>query len=80
MFNFNPTQLLLNQMQQQAMQNPMMAQALQMVQGKSSAEIEELAKNLYQSSGKDYNQFAQQAQNNPVLQQMINSVGNRYGR
>ncbi len=79
MFNFNPTQLLMMQMQQQAMQNPMMAQALQMVQGKTPQQIQELAQNLYQSTGRDYNQFAQQAQNNPILQQILNQGfnGNR---
>ncbi len=74
MMNQSPMQILLQQMQAQAMSNPQMAQALQMVQGKSPAQLQELARNLYQSSGRDYNQFTQQAQNNPQLQAMINMM------
>lgn len=46
--------------QQMFGQHPQYSQIMGMIQGKSPQEIEQYVKNLYQSQGKDINQFASQ--------------------
>lgn len=50
----NPQQLMMNMLQQQAQNNPMMSQILTLAQQGNSAELEKLARNMCQSAGKDY--------------------------
>ncbi len=57
----DPKQLLMSQMATLANVNPQMAQIMQMVQGKSGPQLQQLAQNLYASSGADYNTFQQNA-------------------
>ncbi len=47
-------------MMQAAKQNPVLAQAMQMVNGKTPAEMRELAQNLAHQHGIDINQVAHQ--------------------
>ena len=47
-------------MQTMAQQNPQVAQALQMMQGKSSQQIQSMAKNMARERGVDINQMLRQ--------------------
>ena len=47
-------------LQQQAQNNPVIAQALQMTQGKSGNEIMQIANNLAKAQGTDINALRQQ--------------------
>ena len=52
----NPENLL----RQMAQQNPMVAQAIKMVEGKSPQQINQIAANMAREKGVDFNAFAQQ--------------------
>lgn len=52
----NPMQL----MQQMAGQNPAIAQAMKLVEGKSPEQINQIAANMCKERGIDFNQFANQ--------------------
>lgn len=51
----NPQQFVINMLRQQAGNNPVMSSLLQMAQNGNRAGIEQLAKNIVQESGKDFN-------------------------
>lgn len=60
---FNPMQIMMFQMQNQLMNNPLFKRAQEMANGKSEQELEQIAKNLCQQRGikldEAKNQFAQ---------------------
>lgn len=66
----NPIMMLLNiarsggnpmaAMQQMANNNPQMRQAMQMMQGKSQAELQQMAQNIAKERGIDLNDFLRQ--------------------
>lgn len=66
----NPIMMLLNiarsggnpmaAMQQMAQSNPQMRQAVQMMQGKSPAELQQMAQNIAKERGIDLNDFLRQ--------------------
>lgn len=60
---FNPMQIMMSQMQNQLMNNPLFKRAQEMASGKSEQELEQIAKNLCQQRGINLdeakNQFAQ---------------------
>ena len=66
----NPLMMLLNiarnggnpmaAMQQMAQSNPQMRQAMQMIQGKSPAELQQMAQNMAKERGIDLNEFLRQ--------------------
>lgn len=66
----NPLMMLLNiarnggnpmaAMQQMAQNNPQMRQAMQMLQGKSPAELQQMAQNMARERGIDLNDFLRQ--------------------
>ncbi len=76
MININPIQFMMAQMGQQAQNNPQMAKVMQMIQNNPGTSIQDLAKNLYQSSGKDYSQFTQQMQSHPQINAAFNMLKN----
>lgn len=66
----NPIMMLMNiarsggnpmvAMQQMANNNPQMRQAVQMIQGKSPAELQQMAQNIARERGIDLNEFIRQ--------------------
>ncbi len=61
----NPQAMLSQQMQMlQKNPDPRAQQVYKMIAGKSPQEIEQLARNLYASSGKDYSAFEAQTKQN----------------
>ncbi len=58
----NPRQVLMQQMQNLSYANPQMSQVMQMVQGKTGSQLQQLAQNLYANQGMDYNTFQANAQ------------------
>ena len=50
----NPQQLLMNILEQQARQTPMGANLLNLVKGNKTAEIEQIARNISQQRGIDF--------------------------
>ena len=47
-------------LQQMAKQNPQLGQAMQMIQGKSPAELQQMAQNMARERGIDLNDFLRQ--------------------
>lgn len=47
-------------LRQMANQNPMVSQAMKIIEGKSPQQINQIAANMARERGMDYNQFAQQ--------------------
>ena len=47
-------------LRQMANQNPMVSQALKIIEGKSPQQINQIAANMARERGMDYNQFTQQ--------------------
>ena len=50
----NPQQLMLSVLQQNAKENPFMSNLLTMAQSNNSQQIEQVARNMFQSQGRDF--------------------------
>lgn len=60
----NPQQLVMNMLQQQAGNNPMMANLLNLAKSGNTKEIEQVARNMLKEQGKDFDkEFASFRQN-----------------
>jgi hypothetical protein len=59
---FNPMQLMMSQIQNQLMSNPLFKRAQEMANGKNEQELEQVARNLCQQRGIDFDSALKQFQ------------------